>query len=133
MFSESLGIPLLVNNPPSTKEANQGTSLLGKNKANRADHCKKGAGVFNHVLDGTVGTIVHSIRSVFLVQNHCSLSLFVLLSLEEKRIGPNIPLQAIFVSNRDKIEQGDRSSEQDKAEVNPLEVSIAESLDLTLV
>ena len=132
MFSVPLGVSPLVHNSSGAEEANQGTSLLGKYEANGTDHRKKGARVFNQVLNGTVGSVIHSICSVFLVQDHRSLSLFV-LSLEEKRIGSNVPLEAIFVTRRGKIEQGDSASEQDKAEVNPLEVSIAEGLDLTIV
>jgi len=120
VFSVPLRISVLVEDPSGAKDRHDPADRLWEQKSDGTDGREKSTGGFDHVLKGSVGTVVHSVASVFLVQNHLAATGF-----EEKGIGSDVPFEAVFVADRGEIQHRDRSSQQNEAEVEPVEVATA--------
>ena len=92
------------------------------------------------MLDGSVGSVVHSNGTVVLVGNHwllfCLAFLFVIAStlyFVEKGVRSNVSLEALLVRHGDKIEEGNGLSQNQEGEIEPLEVQGLERFHLLCV
>jgi len=138
MTSVSACVALLVDDSASREGAHSNKSLLGKKESDGPNGSKESSRVLDHVLDGSVGPIVHAKGTVFLKANHSGWWFFglfrvVLQRFIEEGIGSNIPLEAILVGSGDKVDQQDRLSQDKQSEVEPLKIHFHDRLDLARV